>query len=444
MDSGDPRSIGGYRVLERLGRGGMGTVFLAEDGSGRRVAMKVINADLAEDPSFRTRFAREVDAARRVRRFCTAAVIGSRLDEDPLYVVTEYIAGPNLERAVTESGPLSGSDLEGLAVGVATALSAIHAAGIVHRDLKPANVLLSAVGPRVIDFGIARAHDAATGVTRTGQVVGTPSYLAPELLRGEEVTPACDVFAWGCVVAYAGTGRSPFAGATVSEVLYRVAHDPPRLDGLDRDLLGLVERTLDKRPERRPSAGELLAHLIGSDDVEQATRLLSTGAAAMTAPWRTGSGIDAAETRSPHTSRRRRWWLPAGAAALVAVAIAVVLLLLNGGPPAGTLTAGHRLTPDHRIESPNGNFHLDQQNDGNLVLYDKTDKPLWQSDTDKNPNAVAELQEDGNLVVRAGGSALWSSNTAGTPGARLIVGDDGQLTIRDRNGRAVWTSGHNV
>ncbi|MBA8950999.1 hypothetical protein HNR61_002630 [Actinomadura namibiensis] len=270
----DPRELGPYRLLSRLGRGGMGTVFLGQDPGGRRVAVKVINRELAGEPAFRDRFRREVNAARQVRRFCTAPVIDAEVgsdgvmgrDADPLYVVTEYIEGPSLERAVAERGPLPGSDLEGLAVGVATALAAIHGAGIVHRDLKPANVLLSATGPRVIDFGIARALDAADGPTRTGQLVGTPNYLPPELLRGEPVTPASDVFSWGCVVAYAGTARAPFAGNTVPEIFYKVAHEPPKLDGLDPSLSELVGAALDKDPRKRPSVQELLARLVGHTD----------------------------------------------------------------------------------------------------------------------------------------------------------------------------------
>ncbi len=270
----DPRELGDYRLLSRIGRGGMGTVFLGESSSGRRVAVKVINRELASEETFRERFRREVTAARQVRRFCTAPVLDAELDTEPLFVVTEYIEGPSLEAAVAERGPLPGSDLEGLAVGVATALAAIHGAGIVHRDLKPANVLLSTTGPRVIDFGIARALDAADGPTRTGQFVGTPNYLPPELLRGEPVTPASDVFSWGCVVTYAGTGRAPFAGRTVPEIFYRVAHDEPRLDGLDPGLRDLVAAALDKDPRKRPSVQELLARLVGHtrpDDLDRIT-----------------------------------------------------------------------------------------------------------------------------------------------------------------------------
>ncbi|WP_131740556.1 serine/threonine-protein kinase, partial [Actinomadura roseirufa] len=272
---GDPAELGPYRLLGRLGRGGMGTVYLGEERDGRRVAVKVINRELAGEGAFRDRFRREVTAARRVRRFCTAPVLDAELDHDPLYVVTEYIEGPSLEKAVAERGPLPGSDLEGLAVGVATALAAIHGAGIVHRDLKPANVLLSSTGPRVIDFGIARALDAADGPTRTGQFVGTPSYLPPELLRGEPVTPASDVFSWGSVVAYAGTGSAPFAGATVPEILYRVAHAEPRLDGLDPAVREVVAAALGKDPRNRPSVQDLLDRLVGHGRADPA-RLAET------------------------------------------------------------------------------------------------------------------------------------------------------------------------
>ncbi|MFA1547622.1 serine/threonine-protein kinase [Actinomadura chokoriensis] len=267
----DPKELGPYRLIGRLGRGGMGTVYLGEDSAGRRVAVKVINRELAGEGAFRERFRREVTAARQVRRFCTAPVIDAELDRDPLYVVTEYIEGPSLERAVAERGPLPGSDLESLAVGVATALAAIHGAGIVHRDLKPANVLLSSTGPRVIDFGIARALDASDGPTRTGQFVGTPNYLPPELLRGEQVSSASDVFSWGCVVAYAGTGAAPFAGNTVPEIFYRVVHEEPKLDGLDPGLRDVVAAALDKDPRRRPSVQDVLGRLVGNGTTDPAT-----------------------------------------------------------------------------------------------------------------------------------------------------------------------------
>ncbi|MBO2445838.1 serine/threonine protein kinase [Actinomadura barringtoniae] len=266
LRTADPTRLGAYRITGRLGRGGMGTVYRGEDEAGHPVAVKVINPELTSDPAFRERFRREVTAARRVRRFSTAAVLDARLDGEPLYVVTEFVDGPTLEQAVEENGPLRGGALEGLAVGIATALSTIHGAGIVHRDLKPANVMLSPTGPRVIDFGIARAMDTekgeASGITRTGQFVGTPAYIAPEIMQGGEVTAAADVFAWGCVVAYAGTGRAPFDATNVPAILYQVSHGTPVLDGLDADMHDLVAAALDKDPAKRPSSKDLLAQLV--------------------------------------------------------------------------------------------------------------------------------------------------------------------------------------
>ena len=357
---GDPRQLGPYRLVGRIGRGGMGTVYLGEDGAGRRVAVKVINRELAGEGPFRDRFRREVTAARQVRRFCTAPVMDAELDNDPLWVVTEYIEGPSLESAVAERGPLPGSDLEGLAVGVATALAAIHGAGIVHRDLKPANVLLSSTGPRVIDFGIARALDAADGPTRTGQFVGTPNYLPPELLRGEQVTPASDVFSWGCVVAYAGTGSAPFAGSTVPEIFYRVAHDEPRLEGLDPGLRDIVTAALDKDPRNRPSVQDLLGRLVGHGTTDPATLAETvqagwygpandptvqarTGHAAFPPPPVT-SGGNATRRDGPVPGGRgglaRGPLIIAGAAvaALAVLAVVAFTVLRGGGPPGDLAT----------------------------------------------------------------------------------------------------------
>ncbi|MFC4049220.1 serine/threonine-protein kinase [Actinomadura syzygii] len=297
LEQDEPRVLGPYRLLGRLGRGGMGTVYLAAEPDGRRVAVKVVNRDLAGESAFLARFRREVTAARRVHRFCTAPVIDAALDQDPPYIVTEYIDGPNLETAVGDKGPLGGSDLEGLAVGVATALAAIHGAGIVHRDLKPANVLLSSTGPRVIDFGIARALDAADGPTRTGQFVGTPAYIAPEVLRGETVEQASDVFSWGCVVAYAGTGQPPFQGRTVAETFQRIGGEEPDLSGLDPRLREIVAAALHKDPRRRPSARRLLTRLVGQDDLEHTTETISLS-------WRGPEANGGAPAAGPSGARR--------------------------------------------------------------------------------------------------------------------------------------------
>ncbi|MFC3999271.1 protein kinase [Nocardiopsis sediminis] len=271
LRTGDPRELGNYRIEGRLGRGGMGTVYLARDASDRLVAVKLIHPDLSDDEDFRRRFAREVASARKVARFSTAGVLDARLDGDPLFIVSEYVPGPNLSQAITTDGPMLGGTLDSLAMGVAAALVAIHRAGVVHRDLKPANVLLSAVGPKVIDFGIARALDDDSAVTRSSQLMGTPAYLAPELVLGNDVTPASDIFSWGCLVAYAGIGKAPFDAPSVPAVLHRISSMQPGLEGLDPGLEPLVRQALAKDPADRPTAQQLLNRLVGQDDPADST-----------------------------------------------------------------------------------------------------------------------------------------------------------------------------
>ncbi|MFI6477040.1 protein kinase [Nonomuraea sp. NPDC050663] len=276
LGTSDPRRIGRYRLLGRLGHGGMGTVYLGVDEDGRQAAVKVINPGLAEHDTFRRRFAREAEAAKRVRRFCTAPLIESGYEGDRLYVVTEYVEGPTLLEAIQERGPLSGASLEALAVGVATALIAIHEAGIVHRDLKASNVLLSPVGPRVIDFGIARALDDVGALTGSGELIGTPHYIAPEILGGEPAAPASDVFSWGCLIAMAGTGRTPFERGTLPATINQILHGEPSLDGLEPAIRDLVVPALAKDPAARPTARQLLAALVG-DATSPAARPESLG-----------------------------------------------------------------------------------------------------------------------------------------------------------------------
>ncbi|MFG1959440.1 glycoside hydrolase family 6 protein [Nonomuraea sp. NPDC049028] len=252
---GDPRLVGGHRIIRRLGAGGMGVVYLAEGGARTLVAIKVIHRHLAGDPEFRRRFRREVATAQRVARFSTAPVLEADLDGDLAYVVTEYVPGPTLYSAVKEWGPMVGSELEGLAMSMAVALGAIHAAGVVHRDLKPSNVLLSPAGPKVIDFGLAFAADSTTlSVTR----MGTPAYMSPEQVRGLPLATASDVFAWGGVVVFAACGQPPFGYGAGHEVLYRVVHDDPVLPKLEGVLGDLVPRALSKDPAARPTAAELV------------------------------------------------------------------------------------------------------------------------------------------------------------------------------------------
>ncbi|MWA06115.1 protein kinase [Actinomadura sp. LD22] len=252
----DPREIGRYRLTGRLGEGGQGVVYLGEGPSGERVAVKVLkNADARA----RERFAREMAAARQVAPFATAAGLDSSAEGPLPYVASEFVDGPSLQERVADAGPLRGGDLQRLAVNTASALAAIHAAGIVHRDLKPANVLLGPDGPRVVDFGIARAIDAET---RT-QMVGTPAYFAPEWLRDRPPTVKSDVFAWAGTMVFAATGRPPFAGAvTVEAMMHRIATADPDLTGVPDTLRPLLSECLAKDPGRRPSSRDLAMRLI--------------------------------------------------------------------------------------------------------------------------------------------------------------------------------------
>ncbi|MEU7899086.1 serine/threonine-protein kinase [Nonomuraea sp. NPDC049152] len=260
----DAREIGPYRLLGRLGEGGMGTVFLAIAPTGRPVAVKVVRAEFANQEGFNARFHAEVDNARRVASFCTAQVLDNGNDSAGRpYMVTEYIAGVPLSEQITKFGALEPGALHGVALGVAAALAAIHVAGLVHRDLKPANVILSMSGPRVIDFGIARALDRESNFTLSGELLGSPGWWAPEQVRGRQVTPAADVFAWGCLVAFAGNGRHPFGRGDAITLASRVLNQPPDLGALPAPLNELVRQATAMDPLQRPTAQDLLIALVG-------------------------------------------------------------------------------------------------------------------------------------------------------------------------------------
>ncbi|MFG2140444.1 serine/threonine-protein kinase [Streptomyces sp. NPDC048650] len=262
--AGDPSRIGDYRLIARLGEGGMGKVFLARSDRGRTVAVKLVRGELAGQEEFRGRFRREVRAAQQVGGEWTAPVLDADTEAETPWVATGYIAGPSLQQVVGGgTTPLPERTVRILAAGLARALQAIHAAGIVHRDLKPSNVLITIDGPRVIDFGIARALEALAdnGMTRTGATVGSPGFMAPEQVRGEAIGPACDVFCLGSVLAYAATGRQPFgtAASGVHAVMYRIAQEEPDLSGLPPGLHPLVAACLAKDPAHRPTPAQLVA-----------------------------------------------------------------------------------------------------------------------------------------------------------------------------------------
>lgn len=257
----DPTRIGEYTLLGRLGQGGQGVVYLGSAPDGARVAVKTLHRDALDLPGLREQLAEEVEMARRVARFCTAQVLAADLDADPPYVVSEYVEGPSLQAVVRERGPLRGASLERLAVGTLTALAAIHQAGIVHRDFKPANVLMAPGGPRVIDFGIARALEGTAILT--SRIAGTPAYMAPEQITGGPLGPAVDMFAWGATLVYAANGRGPFGHGSLKAVVQRVINDEPDFGELSGTLREIAERCLNKDAAQRPTAAETLMLVLG-------------------------------------------------------------------------------------------------------------------------------------------------------------------------------------
>ncbi|ROQ97336.1 serine/threonine protein kinase [Streptomyces sp. 2132.2] len=254
----DPQTVSGYRLAARLGAGGMGRVYLSHTPGGRPVAIKVVRPELAEDPAFRRRFRREVEAARRVRGAYTAELIDADVDASPPWLATVYVPGPSLSEAVARRGPLPVPAVLWLMAGVAEALQVIHGAGIVHRDLKPSNVLLAADGPRVIDFGISLASDT-TSPTATGSAIGTPQYMAPEQALAGETTAATDVFALGQTAAFAALGEPLYGDGPSVSVLFRIVHSEPDLSRLPESVRPLIARCLAADPDDRATPAEVVA-----------------------------------------------------------------------------------------------------------------------------------------------------------------------------------------
>ncbi|WP_433182298.1 serine/threonine-protein kinase [Actinoallomurus sp. CA-150999] len=251
-------SIGRYRLLEKIGEGGMGVVHLAADPMGRKVAVKVLRPGVATDQTALRRLAREVDSMRRVHSPYVAEIVDADVTAEPPYVVTQFVPGRTLEESVRDNGPLRGDRLQRLASGLASALAAIHDAGIVHRDLKPGNVMFQESGePVVIDFGIAQGVDA-TRLTATGLVIGTPGFLAPEIIEGDDAGAPADVHAWAGTLAFAATGRAPFGGGTFESIFYKIMEGRPDLEGVPEPLLPLVRAAMARNPAERPTAHALV------------------------------------------------------------------------------------------------------------------------------------------------------------------------------------------
>ncbi|MDR3032645.1 MAG: serine/threonine protein kinase [Kitasatospora sp.] len=341
LTADDPSAIGDYRLLRRLGAGGMGRVYLGRTAGGRTVAVKVVRPELADDPEFRARFRQEVSAARRVGGRWTAPVLDADTEGPRPWVATGYVAGPALGEAVRTAGPLPVRSVHALGARLAEALEQVHALGLVHRDVKPSNVLLTLDGPRLIDFGVARALDAASTYTHSGYVVGSPGFMSPEQAAGSPTGPAGDVFSFGALLAYAATGTAPFGeGVSAPVLLYRVLHEEPELDGLDGELLDTVTACLAKDPARRPTPAALRARLapaaadgpegwlpgplaaaVGRAAVELLDLEGDSGPTGTTPVDRQPTVLDGGPRRAPRPGpgrRRRSGWAVLAAAAVLA------------------------------------------------------------------------------------------------------------------------------
>ncbi len=327
LAAGDPWQVGAYRLRARLGSGGMGQVFLGYSPAGRAVAVKVIHPELAKDPMFRTRFRREVAAAKAVSGAYTAPVTAAGPDDDPPWLATAFVPGPSLAGVIAAAGPLPEPSVWKLTAGLVEALQAVHAAGLVHRDLKPANVLLATDGPRVIDFGISAAFEG-TRMTSTGLIIGTPSFMSPEQAEGARVGPESDVFSLGCVIVFAATGAGPFGDGQLASVLYRVVHTQPALDGVPRGLREVAAACLAKVPTDRPTLAWLVDAVAAGLEPDASTGLTSFWPMAVTRLI--GSYQDQLSTEMPPAPSVAETVAPQPASAAQAAGVA---------PPPATMAA---------------------------------------------------------------------------------------------------------
>ncbi|MFI5483811.1 PQQ-binding-like beta-propeller repeat protein [Streptomyces rubiginosohelvolus] len=440
LRGGDPAEIGGYPLEARLGSGGMGTVFLARTSSGRSIAIKLIHQQFAGDDEFRIRFRQEVAAARRVSGAFTAAVVDAAPEADQPWMATTYIEGPTLAQRITDDGPLNGPELRRLAVGLAEALRDIHRVGVVHRDLKPSNVVLSAEGPRVIDFGISRAVDQET-LTMTGRVIGTPPFMSPEQLQAPRgVGPRSDVFSLGTLLVYAATGHGPFDADSPYITAYQVVHEEPSLGAVPDALRAVVEPCLDKDPERRPSVDELLVLLrdLPSDlggtatggpgagrtrDMLTQHHLMTPETPPPTTPAPAApTAPDAGSTGTAIGGRLRRRWRPVLAAAVAVAAIGGGVAALTTGGADGDGTDGRGTDAGRSAAAPGGTLP-----DGFEPW--RTTVPGGREDIPDELRCVARddaLFCGGGGVVAtrvnpADGSRVWTAKSPGVPAQGMYM-----------------------
>ena len=415
LQPADPRLIGPYRLVGQLGSGGMGRVFLAMSAGGRPVAVKMIRAELAADPDFRSRFSREVSAARRVNGLFTALVVDADVDAQVPWLATAYVAGPSLAETVRDHGPLNAEQVLALAAGLAEGLNAIHAAGVVHGDLKPSNVLLAEDGPRVIDFGISHAAEMAP-LTHPGLVMGSPGFMSPEQALGKKVGPLSDVFSLGAVLAFAATGERPFGTGSPIALLDRVTHGTPNLDKVPPEVLPLVQRCLAKDPSERPSAAGLLAELGALQTEtdwlpESIMRMFRRDIPSMGEDDRKGGGTGTTGTGTG----------TAGTVTLGSAAQDPVLLPRRARPTAPA-------KPDDRRRADTQTRPGDQRQTGDQARLDAEARPNAESQRDDRAETGDQPPPDSRLLP----DGLPQTGDQPDPDHQLIPGDQPQSGDKPR------------
>ncbi|MFI0366609.1 PQQ-binding-like beta-propeller repeat protein [Actinomadura sp. 1N219] len=418
LEPGDPDRIGRYRLLRRLGEGGMGVVYLGASPAGRAVAIKVLRPELAGDPDFRARFRGEVGAAQRVSGAFTSPVVEAEPDGTVPWLAIAYVNGLSLKETIERYGPMPEPLLRTLGAGLGEALIAIHEAGLLHRDLKPANILLAKEGPKVIDFGISKAADTAT-LTAEGQFIGSPGYMSPEQIHGTRLTPAADVFAYGAVLAFAATGRPPFGRDAVPTIIHRTLHEEPDLRGVPASLAQLVSACLSRDPDRRPPA-KLLPTLLAAQPVT--TGWLPDDVADELRQREDTLVLDLRTVAGAHTRRR-----------LLVGGVVIAGLAAIGGGTAAALTAtqdakGHRLAPPKLL------WRTSIQDEDDITLVVRSRSII--------STARKVFEDDSRGYSLATGRQIWSQTGEMAAGQTLIyttANSEGTVVAMDESQTVKWT-----